>query len=160
MSENKIIPFKPLPPKAPIVEPLINVGGEIDKSSVTLRFFGDDLDPDEISDLLNCQPTDAFRKGDILPDERYHIVAKTGSWHLMGEKRSDPLEKQILELFDRLPSNLEIWRILTRQYNSDLFCGLWMEDINRELVFSPDLMNKIAERGLILDLDIYYNPKF
>ncbi|MCI0661806.1 MAG: DUF4279 domain-containing protein [Acidobacteria bacterium] len=157
MTENKIIPFKPLPPKAPIGEPLIQAGGEIDESSVSLRFFGDDLDPDEISDLLNCQPTDACRKGDILPDERYHIVAKTGSWRLSGEIRDDPLEKQILELFDRLSGDLEIWRKLTHQYNGDLFCGLWLEDLNRELAFTPELMNKIAERGLTLNLDIYYN---
>ena len=115
MSKNKIIPFKPLPPKAPIGVPLIDAGGEIDQSSVCLRFFGDTLDPDEISELLKCQPTHAYRKGDILPDEHYHIVAKHGSWHLECEIRSDPLEKQILELFDRLSSDLEIWRKLTRQ---------------------------------------------
>jgi hypothetical protein len=28
-----------------------------------------------------------------------------------------------------------------------------MEGINRGLVFSPELMNKLAERGLTLDLD-------
>jgi Domain of unknown function (DUF4279) len=157
MSENKIKPFKPLPPKAPIGEPLIVAGGEFDQSSIDLRFFGDDLDPDEISKLLNCQPTHGYRKGDILPDKRYHIVAKTGSWRLSSEKRNDlTLEKQIHELFDRLSSDLEIWRKLTRQYSGDLFCGLWMYDMNRELELSPELMNQIAERGLKLGLDVYY----
>jgi hypothetical protein len=153
MSENK---SKPEPPILPIGARFILAGGEIDESSVCLRFCGDDLDPDEISGLLNCQPTDAFRKGDILPDERYHWVAKTGSWQLKCEIRGDPLEKQILELFDRLSGDLEIWRKLTRQYYGDLFCGLWMEALNRGLTFSPELMNQIAERGLTLDLDIYY----
>lgn len=149
---------KPAPPTAPIGEPLIVVGGEFDLASVSLRFFGDDLDPDEISKLLNCEPTHGYRKGDILPDERYHIVAKTGCWRLRGEQRNDlTLEKQILELFDRLSSDLETWRKLTRQYSGDLFCGLWMEDFNRGLDFSPELMNKIAERGLKLGLDVYYN---
>jgi len=151
--EDKI---KPEPPKAPIGETLILAGGEIDESLVSLRFFGDDLDPNEISELLKCQPTDAYRKGDILPNERYHIVAKTGSWRLKCEISSDPLEKQILELFDRLSNDLEIWRKLTSQYNGDLFCGLWMEELNRGLTFSPELMNQIAERGLTLGLDIYY----
>jgi len=123
MGDNKFIPFKPLPPKAPIGVPLISVGGEIDESSVSLRFFGDDLDPNEISELVNCQPTHAYRKGDTLPDERYYRVAKTGSWRLKCEIRADPLEKQILELFDRLSSDHENWRKLTRQYNGDLFCG-------------------------------------
>jgi hypothetical protein len=41
-------------------------GGEVDKTPVSLRFFGDALDPDEISKLLDCRPTDSCRKGELL----------------------------------------------------------------------------------------------
>jgi Domain of unknown function (DUF4279) len=77
-------------------------------------------------------------------------------WRLSGKKTGKvSLEKQIFELFNRLSDDLEIWRKLTNQYNSDLFCGLWMESWNREIGFSPELMAQISARGLILELDIY-----
>jgi hypothetical protein len=148
--------LKPEPPTLPTGKKVYLAGGEVDQTSVSLRFSGDDLDPDEISKLLNCQPTDCHRKGDVLPDKRYHSVAKTGMWRLSGKKTGKvSLEKQIFELFNRLSDDLEIWRKLTNQYNSDLFCGLWMESWNREIGFSPELMAQISARGLILELDIY-----
>jgi len=132
-------------------------GGEVDETSVSLRFSGDALDPDEISKLLNCQPTISYRKGDVLPDKRYRRVAQTGMWGLSGKKTGEiSLEKQIFQLFSRLTDDLEIWLKLTSQYHSDLFCGLFMESWNRGIDFSPQLMAQISARGLTLDLDIYY----
>src|SRR5262249_57364692 len=116
-----------------------------------------DLDPEEISILLKCRPTYSHRKGDVLPDKRRHKVAETGMWSLSGKKTGKvSLEKQIFELFSRLTDDLEIWRKLTNQYHSDLFCGLFMESWNREIDFSPDLMAEISARGLTLSLDVYY----
>jgi hypothetical protein len=119
-------------------------------------FSGDALDPDEISNLLGCQPTSSYRKGDVLPDRRYRSVAQTGMWRLRGKKTGKlSLEKQIFELFSRLSDDLEVWRKLTSQYHSELFCGLYMESWNREIDFSPDLMAQISARGLTLSLDVY-----
>jgi Domain of unknown function (DUF4279) len=149
--------LKAAPPREPTGKTVYLAGGEVDKTSVSLRFSGDALDPDEISKLLGCQPTGSYRKGDVLPNDRYHRVAKTGMWSLGGNKTGEvSLEKQIFELFGRLTDDLEIWRKLTNQYHSDLFCGLFMENWNRGIDFSPQLMAQISARGLTLDLDIYY----
>jgi hypothetical protein len=58
-------PFKTAPPREPTGKTVYLAGGEVDKTSVSLRFSGDTLDPDEISKLLNCQPTDSYSKGDV-----------------------------------------------------------------------------------------------
>ena len=149
--------LKTAPPRKPIGKPVYLAGGEVDKTSVSLRLSGDTLDPDEISILLDCQPTDSYRKGDVLPNNRNRGVAQTGMWLLSGKKTGKiSLEKQIFELFSRLSDDLEIWRKLTSQYHSDLFCGLFMDSWNRGIDFSPQLMAQISARGLTLDLDIYY----
>ena len=149
--------IKTAPPREPTDKTVYLAGGEVDKTSVSLRFFGDTLDPDEISKLLDCQPTDSYRKGDVSPDNRRRGVAQTGMWLLSGKKTGKiSLEKQISELFSRLSDNLEIWRKLTSQYQSDLFCGLFMEGWNRGIDFSPELMAQISARGLTLSLDVYY----
>lgn len=147
-------------PNVPISEPVYLAGGEVDQSSVSLRFFGDDLDPDEITRLLSCRPSIGYRKGDILPNARHNRVAETGSWRLHGEKTGEKsLEQQILKLFSLLSDNFELWQSLTRRHKADLFCGLWMESWNRGIDFSPKLLAQISARGLILDLDIYYVGK-
>jgi hypothetical protein len=54
------------------------------KAFATLRFSGDQLDPDQISAILRVPPTKAWRKG-----ERYfagshtgHLIGRTGTWFL------------------------------------------------------------------------------
>src|SRR5262245_54424567 len=149
--------LKIAPPAEPTGKTVNLAGGEVDKTSVSLLLSGDALDPDEISKLLDCQPTKSYRKGDALPDRRNRRVAQTGVWRLGGKKTGKvSLEKHIFELFSRLTHDLEIWRKLTSQYHSELFCGLFMESWNREIDFSPELMAQISARGLTLSLDIYY----
>jgi len=155
--------LKTTPPGEPKGKTAYLTGGEVDETSVSLLFFGDTLDPDEISNLLDCRPTHSYRKGDVLPDDRYGRivhksgVARTGMWGLRGKKTGKiSLENQIFELFSRLSDDLEIWRKLTSQYHSDLSCGLFMDSWNREIDCSPELMAQISARGLTLSLDIYY----
>jgi hypothetical protein len=40
--------------------------GNLRESAATLRIMGDDLAPNEISDLLGCLPTVCYAKGDEL----------------------------------------------------------------------------------------------
>jgi len=149
--------LKAAPPRGPTGKTVYLAGGEVDKTSVSLRFSGDTLDPDEITNLLDCRPTHSYRKGDVLQDNHNSRVAQIGMWLLHGKKTGKiSLENQIFELFGRLSDDLEIWRKLTSQYHSDLFCGLFMDSWNRGIDFSPELMAQISARGLTLSLDIYY----
>src|SRR5262245_54738430 len=123
--------LKTATPGEPTGKTVYVAGGDVDETSVSLRFFGDTLDPDEISKLLNCQPTISYRKGDVMPDSRRNKIAETGSWRLKRKRAGGvSLENQILELFGRLSADLEIWRKLTNQYHADLFCGLFMDSWN------------------------------
>ncbi len=145
--------MRPLPPEKPNA-PLLRFGGRVDKTTVTLRFFGDDLDPDEVTQLLRCQPTTASRKGEEMPG-RYHRVAKLGSWHLESDGDGE-LEEQVDRLLDRLPDDLMVWqRLHALNPEADLFCGLFLDAWNRGVELSPELLQRISERHLRLSLDIY-----
>jgi len=145
------------PPNLENLEFVAEVGGEVDETSVGLRFFGDDLDPDELTQLLGHAPSRVFRRGDVYRGKRHDYVYKTGVWYLnVARSRQGSLENQIVSIFDQLTDDLAKWQALTQRYEADLFCGLWFENWNRELLFSPELMQSIAERGLYLHLDIYF----
>jgi hypothetical protein len=138
-------------------EVLLHAGGEVDGCSVGLRVFGDDLDPDTVSAMLGAKPTSACRKGDVHRGKHYDRVEKQGKWLLnTGHVRGVPLDDLIIRLLDRLTNDLAVWRELCRRFRVDLFCGLHLELWNRGLVLSPRTLQRVAERGLLLGLDIYF----
>ena len=146
---------------APITKPptggaFVHPSGGVDSTSVTLRFFGDDLDPEELSELLGAQPTLSRCRGEPIPGQEGRL-AETGSWLLSSERQSkSPLEIQVAALFGRLTGDLDVWRQLTRRFYADLFCGLWSEAFNRGTELSPEVLRMVADRGLRLGLDVYF----
>ncbi len=127
------------------------IGGEIDKSVVSLRFFDDNLSAEDITRLLKYSPSMSYRKGDFLRDE----VTETGAWLLKGKKSSKSIETQITELFSLLSQDLQIWQELTTKYRADLFCGLWINGWNRGIALTSEILKQISDRGLKIDFDIY-----
>ena len=131
--------------------------GVIDHSIATLRFFGDDLVPDEITALLGASPTVSYLKGQELVGSKTGIVriAKTGSWHLSAARREpEDLEAQILEILGQLTQDLNAWESLSR-FQPDLFCGLFMGSSNDGLPLSAQVLLSLGQRGIALGLDIY-----
>jgi len=131
--------------------------GMISETAATLRFFGDDLDPDEITRFLGAEPTVGVRKGESwatsLDAEK---ISKRGSWRLQTARRQPgDLDGQIAELFAPLTTDLSIWRDLTKRYEADVFCGVFMLEGNEGLSLSPGILEALGSRGLVLDLDVY-----
>ncbi len=154
--DDSLDPPLRLPPQEPVGDLVWVVGGEVDECSVSLRFFGEDLDPDEVTQVLGITPTGSYRKGDVYRGKRTDITRSTGSWRYSIKKRAGvSLEEQINHLLDQLPSDLEVWGRLTEKFKADLFCGLWLKQWNRGLELTPKTLQRMGEKGLILSLDIY-----
>ncbi len=137
-------------------EVLLTIGGEIDETSITLRFFGDELEPSEITEKLECQPTNAYKNGEIIPSKFKPRVARKGTWLLQHGRNSVlNLEHQISDLFEQLPKDLEVWQDLTKRFESDIYCGAWLKGWNRDVYFSPRLLKQLSDRGLHLGMAIY-----
>ncbi|QGY81294.1 DUF4279 domain-containing protein [Sphingorhabdus lacus] len=130
----------------------------IHQTAITLRFRGDDLDPEELTSLLGAIPTNAATKGAPLQStggrER---VAKTGHWHL----RVDPAEpgeefdEQLIRLFKQLTPDLDAWRYLSERYVGNLFVGFFLGTSNMGVEISSETLSAISARGLELGLNIY-----
>lgn len=130
----------------------------VDRTTVTLRIFGDDLNPAKVSCLLGCQPSTAYARGDALSIGRgQERIARIGSWQLKSdEARGVDLAAQIEKLLSRVDGDLDVWKKLTQKYEVDLFCGLFVEDVARELWLSAEVLQTIADRRLSIGFDIYY----
>ena len=128
------------------------------RSVATLRVMGDALIPGEITALLGAQPSEAQTKGEQLvgPKTGRVRVAKFGMWRLhASERQPEDLASQVQELLGQLTADLSVWADLSRRFEIDLFCGLFMEVGNEGVLLSPRTLITLGERGIKLDLDIY-----
>jgi uncharacterized protein YchJ len=126
---------------------------QLSKSVASLRIFGDTLDPDKITRILGCSPTDAHVKGQI----RYKTtVYRTGGWILEStDQEPANLDAQVAELLGRVNNGLEVWSAVSRDYTIDLFCGFFMDVTNEDVGISAETMKLLSERGIRLCASIY-----
>lgn len=125
-----------------------------ENTTVTLRIWGDDLVPDEVSELLGQHPTNSERKGVQLG--KHKRVAKTGGWRLSAPNRQDGnLNAQILELFDMVTDDFVIWDELKLKFELDLFCGVFMSSSNNGINLTASTLELLGQRGIKIGFDIY-----
>ncbi len=131
-------------------------GGEVDEYHISLGFYGDELNPEEISTLLGRPPTSSCFKGDVVHKNGRSRVERTGRWLIaVPEKPGESLEPQIEEVFRELSSDMEVWRSLAKRFKVRFVVSSWIRSWNRGLEISPNLLRKIADRQLSLGIDIY-----
>lgn len=126
------------------------------RTCASLRIFGDDLDPDEITAVLGTQPSRAIRKGEPMQVPPSHPPARTGSWLRSASKADgDNLDAQIEWILSPLTSDLIVWKDLGARFELDMFCGVWMDATNQGTGLSPATMKLLGDRGIPIGLDIY-----
>lgn len=127
------------------------------ESAASLRFFGEDLDPEEVTALLGAKATASARTGETwFSPTGFKRVAPCGFWRFTVERRRPgDLDGQIRELLQGLTVDLEVWGDLTRRFRGDLFCGLFLKEGNEGVSLSPATLSMVGLRGLEIDLDIY-----
>lgn len=127
------------------------------ESAVTLRFRGDDLEPEEISNALGVSPDKGVRKGETwFTPKGFPAVASTGMWHFRIDREAPgDLDKQIPSLFSLMNTDLDVWTDLSRRFEGHLFVGLMLKYGNEGIGIQPRVLAAIGARGLRIDFDIY-----
>ncbi len=129
---------------------------EVGDSHVSVRFFGEELDPDEVTESLGITPTNVHRQG-----ER-HIGRAGGSrrwptahWSLTSHlPASAPLEDHLDALLDRL--NVPAVRSLSvKGWRLDFLCSCFLDDWNQGTTLSPDVLARLTALGAALVLDLH-----
>jgi hypothetical protein len=117
-----------------------SVGGPIDRSAVSLRIMGEDLDPEEISRLLGREPSSARKTVWVLRSQ------------LAPERE---LDAKVADLLSSLPADPTIWSSIAARHRIDLFCGVFLNALNRGFGLSVRTLRMLAERGIEIGFDIY-----
>ena len=131
---------------------------QVSRSKAALRIMGDTLNPHEISDILGCEGSMMYSKGDIkvIKSTGREVERKFGHWLLRAsECEPEDINGQVTEILNKLSDNLDVWKQLASKYNIDLFCGIFMETSNEGMDLSPKTLLELGNRGIMLGLDIY-----
>jgi hypothetical protein len=140
------------------------VGGEEpDHKRASFRLRGDDLDPDEITELTGLTPEVAHRKGELrsatgrkdLPPWRSGLWSIDSSRDLPVE--GNQLEDHVTWLLDRIePSREQLRRLCAeRRLKADFYCGYFMHQSNSGTELSVRTLERIASLGASFGIDIY-----
>lgn len=134
----------------------------VSETTAGLRFFGDELDPDRVTERLGCSPSGSQRKGEVIVGRKTGLerIAKTGMWRLRVPDRSPgDLNAQIAELFAMTTDDIPVWHELAASFQADLFVGFFMGGGNEMIEISASTMQEIGRRHLSILFDIYDNPE-
>ena len=129
---------------------------ELYESKASLRIWGEDLDPNEITALLGVSPSSSRRRGEPVSRRENAPLARHGSWHLRAAcNRPGDLDQQVAFLMTAISPDLNAWRGITDRYRADIFCGLFLENDAGGTHLSPETLMLVAERGIQIQFDIY-----
>jgi len=131
---------------------------DISCSTVSIRLFGSELNPEKITQLLGCEPSSAAKTGEkIIKRNGQERIVKKGFWLLdYGECDNVLIEEKIDFLFGKLTNNLESWQEATKNLDTaDIFCGLFIDNWNEGFILSQNALRKISERNLEIGFDVY-----
>lgn len=130
---------------------------ELHKSAASLRVFGEDLDPDEVTALLGQPPTHSYRKGDIrVSRDGRQWPKRGGHWGRSVERRTPgDLDGQVEELLSGLTDDPAVWKTLSERFQADVYCGLFMKDGNEGIIIGARTLLALGWRNLELGFDIY-----
>jgi hypothetical protein len=127
----------------------------IHETAAALRFWGDELDPHEVTRLMGAAPTSAVSKGELIVG-RGPRVARSGRWSLRVNRRQPgELSRQIEEILSGLTQDLNVWHDLCDRFDGCVFVGFFMAEGNEGYDLSSKTLKLLTDRGLALLLDIY-----
>ncbi len=83
---------------------------EIDRSSVSIRFIGENLDPDELTRALGYPPSEPVRPEFRTISRGSKSRSSRRTWSVnYGETDSTDLEVKIQVLLSKLTNDLAVW---------------------------------------------------
>ncbi|MBD2447943.1 DUF4279 domain-containing protein [Nostoc sp. FACHB-152] len=138
------------------MEDVLIFGGSVDKTSVCLAVYGEELNPDEISKILSCQPTKAHHRGVRQDSNSKYTPYKSGAW-LLNVKRYAPItaDELIIDLLSRVPTNSRLWQELSAIYDVQVRIGIHMKGWNKGFNLQGQTVQRISELGASMVFDIY-----
>ena len=133
----------------------VSVGSRPRRFSLSVRVSGLQLEPAKVTEALECQPDVALRRGDPL-SKRGSAKAPGGVWLIQVENvAAEDLSATLVKLLRRTTDKTEVWGTLAREFQVDLFVGIFAKDDNTIWELETEAIRELAQRHLAISFDYY-----
>lgn len=127
--------------------------------TVGLRFYGNELEPSEISARLNLQPSGLLSKtqSQLATRKRRPYWAYNGQGEAGFQSEWTSLEDGLKFLLKSLSSRKVDIIALARQYDAIWWCGHFQTSFDGGPTLSSTLLTEIGSFGVPLSIDNYFS---
>ena len=127
---------------------------------VSLVIGGSNCAPEEITASLGIEPTRIYRKGESKivgsPPRELPMKHKESVWILDAPDNDADIERKLEWLANKLSDRAEAVKRITEKCPAEVSIVIYSGDANPGLRLSSQLLMKIADLGLDVDVDLYY----
>jgi hypothetical protein len=133
----------------------LNVGGEGTVKSLALTVYGDDLDPDELSQFFGVTPSSSNRKGDPRRREG-QAPYRSGAWIFSIDAESgERIDDLTRRLRTAIPQKPEAWAQVSSRHKVALSFRLLTHGWNNDFELSAETVAFAALLGASVYMDVY-----
>jgi Domain of unknown function (DUF4279) len=127
---------------------------------LVIAIFGDQLDIESLSALLNLSPTSSWRKGDLVPNRKKIIVRTESCWEYSLEFIETLILEDVSDEFIKLMSpNIGMIEKYIKKNNLESKIFIVVEMFNDEtpsLYIGKKFMEIVLSMNGEIDIDMYY----
>ena len=130
------------------------------RTHVSLRLFGADLDPDEITKELGITADNSYRNGEIT-GTKTQVRRKTGYWSVSSSERMDELAdtsahlQWIIDIVDSRKAIFNSYR--ARGWKIDVWLGIHTSEGHGGPTIPSSIIRALGAIDLDVNLDLYPN---
>jgi hypothetical protein len=127
------------------------------ENKVFLRIHEFDCLIEDITSELGIEPTKSWIKGDLIPDREGEIRRKQSTWEYQSQlSQSEYIERHVESLLELVESKKESLQKFSKIYQTELAIVIYeYESPNVGFSLDKEIVQRISDMGLILDVDIY-----
>jgi hypothetical protein len=101
------------------------------------------------------QPTEAWQVGDIVPPVRF--PRKFSAWHLKSRlSHLKEVELHLIDVLDQIRGREAVFREIARQFFIRMQCVGYYKEYNPGFRLEQNIVQRLADCGMTVDLDAYY----
>lgn len=125
------------------------------KYSVSIRFYGEEVSPETITNLLGICPTDVQRRGEEQ-SPKTRKKWRSNMWGYQSEcDQCTSLEEHLMWIFKKFCSKKEIIQSLSKQVRVILWCACFSSDPETTIEITPEALAEMASFHTTLSLSVY-----
>lgn len=128
--------------------------------TVALRFYGENLDPNKITEKLNLRPSRSLSQAEIdtkkSERKRLPIWSFDGKGEIGFQDEWENLEQGLNFLLSLLHPNKANIIELSQEFTALWFIGHFQNSFDGGYTLSPKIMKELSEYEAILDVDNYF----